>query len=742
MLPFVPFRMGVLALITTLFSLTTAMYTNNTRTQFTPEEMLSVSRRGTALPNVAGTLALYTTSQYSFETHKNSHGLWVMNLTSGEKWLYTNSSAVSDQNWLNGNQFVWFVSEEDGSTSVKVGDTTTPDAKSISAGSIPGPVSGLKLVSTGNGTWGYVFTGSAAKNGTIYNSALAEKPRSTGMLYTKIFVRHWDTYVTPYKNSVWYGTLSSHKSNGTIGFSMSEPINALNGTEFESPVPVTGGTDQYAIGSKGLAFIAKDLTLLDPTHTKSDVWYIPLSNFTSTPPAPQAVLTPGMEGASTALVFSPTAPSLSFVRMKAIAYESDKNRIFTIPDVTKNLTATEFYATSDGIGSWDRGPGSLIYSKDGKTLYAVAEDFGRVRLFSMSSDPEQAKTQTPALVFSEGGVSDVKWLDSDKLLVSSSSYLDNSIYSSVDPTVSASSNATSGITLLSANLNYGSKWGLARSQIEDVYYKGYGDYMVHAFVIRPSTFEANKTYPLMFYVHGGPQGATDDVWSNRWNMMVWAEQGYVVVAFNPTGSTGFGQNLTDGITNQWGGRPYQDLVLGWDFISSSLPYVNTSRAIAAGASYGGYMMNWIQGQPLGRKFQALFTHDGPFSTLNMASTEELWFPQHDFNGTLTANWDNYARWNPANHTDQWSTPHLVVHNELDYRLPVSEGMATFNILQERGVESAMLIFPDENHWVLKQENSLVWHKTAFDFLNKHVGLPSYGVEGELDGVLMNGDWDY
>ncbi|KAH6704007.1 Alpha/Beta hydrolase protein [Leptodontidium sp. MPI-SDFR-AT-0119] len=746
MIPLTPSLMCLLTLFSTLLSLTAATYPTTTNTtittQFTPEEMLSVSRRGTALPNAAGTLALYTTSQHSFETHSNTHGLWVMNLTNGESWLYTNSSAVSDPNWLDGNMFVWFVGEEDGSTSVVVGDATTPDAEPISAGSIPGPVSGLKLVSTGIGTWGYAFTGSAAPNGTIYNSALAETPLSSGMMYTKIFVRHWDSYVTPYKNSVWYGTLSSQSINGTAGFSISEPINALNGTGFESPVPITGGTDQYAICSTGLAFISKDLTLLDPIYTKSDVWYIRLSNFTSTAPKPQAVLTPGFEGASAALVFSPTNPSLSFVRMKDISYESDKNRIFTVPDVTKNLTATEFYATDDGIGSWDRSPSPLIYSKDGKTLYAVAEDFGRVRLWSLSSDPAQA--ETPALVFGEGGVSDVQWLDGDKLLVSSSSFLDNSIYSFIDPVVAASSNATSGITLLSANLNYGSKWGLSRSQISDVYYKGYGDYMVHAFVIKPSTFKPNTTYPLMFYVHGGPQGATADVWSNRWNMLVWAEQGYIVVAFNPTGSTGFGQNLTNGIQNQWGGRPYQDLVLGWEFIEANLPYVDTSRAMALGASYGGYMMNWIQGNDLGRKFKALFTHDGPFSTLSMSSSEELWFPHHDFNGTLSQNWDNYARWNPANRTDQWATPHLVVHNELDYRLPISEGLATFNTLQERGVPSKMLIFPDENHWVLKQENSLVWHKTAMDWLNGYVGLPKYSKPGDeaFRAMLMNGEWVY
>lgn len=226
--------------------------------------------------------------------------------------------------------------------------------------------------------------------------------------------------------------------------------------------------------------------------------------------------------------------------------------------------------------------------------------------------------------------------------------------------------------------------------------------------------------------------------------MVWAEQGYIVCAFNPTGSTGFGQSLEDGIQNQWGGRPYEDLVLGWEYIEKNLPFVNTSRAMALGASYGGYMINWIQGHDLGRKFKALFTHDGVFNTLSQYSSEEIWFPQHDFNGTLWDNWDNYARWNPAQHTANWSTPHLIVHNELDYRLPIAEGLAAFNVLQVRGVPSKLLSFPDENHWVLKPENSLVWHKTTMDWLNGYVGLPKYSQPGDeiFRATLQNGPWVY
>ncbi|TVY81913.1 Dipeptidyl-peptidase [Lachnellula suecica] len=727
-----------LSLVTLLLSSVLSVSAASNGTTFTPEAMLSAPRRGSALPNSEGTLALYTSTVWNFTTHTRKYALSVMDLSNGSSYLFSNSSVVSNAQWLgNGTTILWLASEDDGSTSFAVGDVTTPDAEPIAAGSVPGAIDGLKTVDLGNGVWGLAFFGTAAPNGTLYNSELAETPVSSGRTYTSVFVRHWDTYLTPERNSIWYATLTSI-SNGTTSYTLSEPINALNGTGFESPVPPTGGAEYYDIGTAGLVFIAKDITLSAVTTTKSDLYYIPLTNFTEPASKPQIVSTPGLEGASVSVLFSPTGNSVAFSRMKGISYESDKNRLLVVPDITKSLEASEFYATADGVGSWDRSAATVGWSTDGKTLYLEVEDFGRIRLFSVAANA--STSDLPKLIVSEGGLTDVHALESGKLLVTTSSFLDNSIFYWVDPVESAATNTTSGVTLIDANLKLGAPWGLSRSQISEVYYPGDLDVLVHAWIIKPSNFDPNKTYPLAFYIHGGPQGATEDVWSTRWNMMVFAEQGYVLVAFNPTGSTGFGQNLTDGIQNQWGGRPYIDLVKGWEYIEDNLPYVDTDRAIALGASYGGYMTYWIQGQDLGRNFKAIFTHDGSFNTLSQYSSEELWFMQHDFNGTLWDNYDNYERWNPAAHTKNWSTPHLIVHNELDYRLPIAEGLGAFNVLQAKGVPSKFLSFPDENHWVLKPENSLVWHKTVLDWLNSYVGLPKYAKAGDevYEATLMNG----
>ena len=212
--------------------------------------------------------------------------------------------------------------------------------------------------------------------------------------------------------------------------------------------------------------------------------------------------------------------------------------------------------------------------------------------------------------------------------------------------------------------------------------------------------------------------------------------GYVTITPNPTGSTGYGKRFTDAIRKSWGGRPYEDIVKGFEYIEKNLEYVDTSRAVALGDSYGGYMMNWVQGHDLGRKFKALVTHDGVFSMTGQLASEEQYFPIHDMGGPIWKVPENWEQWDPSRFTQNWATPHLIIHNELDYRLTIAEGLAAFNVLQMKGIDSAFLTFPDENHWVLKPENSLVWHRTIFDFINRHVGLPLMSEQKELTKQML------
>ncbi|HEV2861466.1 MAG TPA: S9 family peptidase, partial [Pyrinomonadaceae bacterium] len=241
-------------------------------------------------------------------------------------------------------------------------------------------------------------------------------------------------------------------------------------------------------------------------------------------------------------------------------------------------------------------------------------------------------------------------------------------------------------------------------------------------LFKPADFDPARKYPLLVLIHGGPQGAFNDAWGYRWNPQVFASRGYVVLMPNPRGSTGFGQKFTDEISGDWGGKVYTDLMNGV-VKAAALPYVDRSRVGAAGASYGGYMVNWLLGHnnhPAVR-FKTFVSHAGLFNLFSMyGATEELWFPEWEFKGTP---WDNpvlYERWSPHRFVRNMSTPTLVTHGELDYRVPYGEGLQLFTALQRRGVPSKLVLFPDEGHWILKPANSQLWYTTVLDWLDSHL----------------------
>ncbi|MFN3863591.1 MAG: S9 family peptidase, partial [Erythrobacter sp.] len=222
----------------------------------------------------------------------------------------------------------------------------------------------------------------------------------------------------------------------------------------------------------------------------------------------------------------------------------------------------------------------------------------------------------------------------------------------------------------------------------------------------------------ILYIHGGPQGSFNDAWSHRWNPRVTASQGYAVISVDFHGSTGYGQAFTDAINKNWGGWPLEDLQKGLAAALALDPQIDGTRTCAMGASYGGYMVNWIAGNWPDR-FDCLVQHDGIFDTRSFYyATEELWFPRWDFGGSYTQAKDTYEKWNPANHVDKWQTPMLVVTGELDFRVPYTQGLQSFTALQERGIPAQLLVFPDENHWVLGAKNALQWHNTVFAWLDR------------------------
>ncbi len=254
--------------------------------------------------------------------------------------------------------------------------------------------------------------------------------------------------------------------------------------------------------------------------------------------------------------------------------------------------------------------------------------------------------------------------------------------------------------------------------IDTIWSKGAGDYEVQSILVKPPFFDSTKTYPLIFLIHGGPQGHWEDDFHYRWNTELFASKGYVVVAPNPTGSTGYGQQYTNDISHDWGGRPYTDLMNAYDYAVKNLKYIDVKNTFAAGASYGGFMIDWIEGHT--DRFNALVSHDGVFNTVSSwGTTEELWFPEWEFNGTPWENRELYEKWNPQRFIQNAKTPMLVVEGENDFRVAEEQAFQLFTYLQRLGVESKLILFPDEYHFVTKPQNARLWWNSIFDWFDKY-----------------------
>ncbi|KAJ5899859.1 Helicase C-terminal [Penicillium taxi] len=704
--------------------------------KFTPEVLLSAPRRSSATPNASGTLAVYTQTSYSFESHSKSNEIRVVDIESGRSALVTNDLSASNPQWLGGgNQLVWLKTKSNGNTSFIVGDALAVD-NTYTAGTVPGPVSDLKVTVLESGKIGFAVTGKANPDGSLYNPHDSKKPHTSGRLYTSLFVRHWDSWIEPQKNAIWYGLLEqapltpARRQAGKFSVSGLTNLISVSGlTGVESPIPPFGGTGDFAISPSAIVFIGKDPELNPATHTGCSCYYAPMFSWTGVATSSDMTVckVAGLQGAMSSPVLSSDGSSIALLAMQHDGYESDKNRIIYIPNPW-NGAMIEVFETSDGKGLWDHSPSAISFAHDDKSLLVQVEVVGRGVLYQLPLHKiEEAKLQDLKQLTHRGHVNDVvpAALNSSKLFISSNSLVDSSIWSIIDPA------NPEDVQFVSSNARGGSAMGLSSAQVDEIWWKGAEDHPVHAWVVKPSYFKPGEKYPLAFLIHGGPQGAWNDQWSTRWNPALFAEQGYVVITPNPTGSTGYGQPFTDGIRGQWGGRPYEDLVKGFEFIENNLNFVDTTRAICAGASYGGYMTNWIQGHPLGRKFKALVTHDGVFSMTSQLASDEQYFPLHDLKGPIWKVPENWAQWDPSRFTGNWETPHLIIHNELDYRLTIAEGLSAFNVLQMRGIDSAFLTFPDENHWVLSPENSLLWHRTVFNWINKYVGISPVADQPDL-----------
>ena len=432
--------------------------------------------------------------------------------------------------------------------------------------------------------------------------------------------RHWDTWLTDKKNNVFAGTVTGGDQPSFDGNMTNLMVGLQNVTRAETPVMPFGGSSDYDISPDGemVAFLTKNIDLPLANYTSSQIWLVPFSGVSEAQVLNgigMSATPPNAQGASANPVFSPDGSQIAYLQMDDIIYESDKNKIYVASVDMQNPNITVL------CEDWDFSPGAVAWAVNGTGLYIHGPDRGNYRVFD-EIPLDAGADYAPSNITNRGAVAAMYVLQDGNILIS-----DAKVWTSRDIYV-ISPTGEIVADLFRANEVDEQLSGLDQSIQSEFYYPGnFTD--VQSFIIYPEGFDESQTYPLAFIIHGGPQVQHTNSFSTRWNFKVWADQGYVVVAPNPTGSNGFGMEFQDAIQNNWGSYPYDDLVKCFNYVRDNFDYIDTDRAIAAGASYGGYMTNWIQGHDLGREFKALVTHDGSTDTLAQYTSEELWFMQHD-----------------------------------------------------------------------------------------------------------------
>ena len=516
-----------------------------------------------------------------------------------------------------------------------------------------------------------------------------EARKNTGLLFDRMFIRHWDAWNDGRLNRVFAAKLGSSGmltsatllSGGIHGDIPSKPFGDL-------------GDFAWSPDGKSVAMSVRQADRAEPWSTNFDIWLVKADgsgarNLTATNKAWDA-----------GPVFSKDGKTLYYRAMARPGFEADRFALMAM-DLASGKT-------KEIAPRWDASADGITLSADGKWIYTTAQELGQHPLFRVSLANGEVES-----VVKDGSVS------SFDLAGPTLAFSRNSLKSG-DVIATTSADGKAGIRAITPSAGEmlpDVAWG----EYEQFNFIGWNNEAVHGYVVKPWNYEPGKKYPVAFLIHGGPQGSFGNGWSYRWNPQTYAGQGYAVVMIDFHGSTGYGQAFTDAISQHWGDRPLEDLQKGWAAARQKYAFLDGGKACALGASYGGYMINWIAGN-WNEPWKCLVNHDGVFDTRSMGYvTEELWFTEWENGGTPFDKPENYEKFNPVNHVAKWRVPMLVVQGEKDYRVPVDQGLSTFTALQRKGIESKLLYFPDENHWVLKPQNSILWHDTVNAWLKQHIG---------------------
>ncbi len=653
---------------------------------FTIDDLIVVRRVSDPQLSPDGRWVAYTITDTDKDANRRTTQIYLLSIDGGEpRQLTSAAQSSSSPRWSPDGKRLAFVSAPDGVPQVWTMEIAGGEPKKVSnvamgAGSPVWSPDGRWIAFTSD-----VYPECATDDCNRERDRKASESKVKAKIADRLLFRHWTSWKEGKRSHVF------------VVSSEGGAARDLTPGDYDAPPFSLGGPADYDFSpdSKELAF-ARNTDKVEAISTNGDIFIIPVEG------GEARRVTAGNAGNDLSPKYSPDGRYIAYRSQQRAGFEADKWRLMLYDRKTgQSRSLTE---------QIDLSAESIAFSPDGSKIYFGAGERGRHPIYEVSTSGG-----APRKLIADGTYDDLQVSRDGKTFVMTR----NSLTRPVE--LFKSSSDGSQITQLTRT-NEAALAAFNLKPAEEVTWAGADGAKIHGFVVKPPNFTPTRKWPMIVLIHGGPQGAWNDAWSYRWNPQVFASAGYVVFAPNPRGSTGYGQKFTDDISGDWAGKVYKDIMTGVAHVAS-MPYVDRERVGAAGGSYGGYMVNWILGHNdhPDVKFKALVSHAGLFNLMSMyGATEELWFVEWEFKGTPWTNPDMYSRWSPHHHVKNFNTPTLVIHGELDYRVPVGEGLQLFTALQRQGVPSKLLYYPDEGHWVLKPQNSELWYDTVLGWFDTYL----------------------
>jgi len=656
----------------------------------TPHDLNALARVSDPHVSPDGRHVVYVQRETDFEGNRGRNDLWLTDLedpAAKPRRLTQHSSNDTHPRWSVDGTSIYFLSSRTGSTQIWRLPFNGGEAVQITDYPLDITTFGFSNDGRRIAVSMEVFPDCEELKCTRERLDAAAKSKVSARTYDQLFVRHWDTWGNGTHNNLFVAPVNPDGRAGA-------PANVSRALRADVPSKPFGGDEEFAFTPDGahIVFSARLADSAEPWSTNFDLYEV--SAFGGSTPKNLTADNPAWD---TQPVFLKNG-DLAWLAMKRPGFEADRFGIRVRHGDRVREIAPQ----------WDRSISHLDVAGDGKTLLATASDLGQEPLFAIDASSGRVSRLSGAGSVAEfspeprGNV--VLWHD---------------LGSPPDLYLLQPKGERRRLTSANAERLEGIQLG----KFEQFSFKGWNDETVYGYVVQPPGLAAGARAPVAFIVHGGPQSSFQNLWNWRWNAQTFVARGYGAVLIDFHGSPGYGQAFTDSISQHWGDRPFEDLQKGYAAALQKFSWLDGTRACSLGASYGGYMQNWIESH-WSDGFRCIVNHAGIFDTRSMYySTEELWFTEWENGGPYYEHPEIHERFNPANHVAKWRTPMLIVHGEKDFRVPYEQGIATFTALQRRGIESRLVVFPDENHWVLKPNNSIYWYETVLDWLDAHTRAP-------------------